>query len=163
MSAPFSRTLEASARLADGLTVLMSTRTLPSLNPARNPSGPSATDLSASVFVTIAKVTSAAAETALGESPHFMPRSTSHCALERVRLYPVTACPLSSSLFTIWLPITPSPMNPRFAIRLRLLIKKTIFSLLRPDHCSENCANHRAPAADEPALLHARPANHAAL
>src|SRR5712671_2594812 len=117
MSAPFSRTLEASARLAEGLTVLMSISNLPALSPARNPSFPSATDLRASVFVTIEKVTSAAAETARGESPHFMLRSTSHCAFERVRLYPVTTCPLSSSLFTIWLPIVPSPMNPRFAIR----------------------------------------------
>src|SRR5467141_2812418 len=123
MSAPFSRTLEASTRLAEGLTVLMSIRTLPALNPARNPPGPSETDFKASVLETIEKVTSAAAETARGESPHFIPRSTSHCAFERVRLYPVTTCPLSSSLFTIWLPITPSPMNPRFAIRLHLPIK----------------------------------------
>src|SRR5258705_101592 len=84
MSAPFSRTLEASTRLAEGLTVLMSIRTLPPLNPARNPSGPSETDFKASVLATITKVTSAAAETARGESPHFMPRSTSHFAFERV-------------------------------------------------------------------------------
>src|SRR3981189_955492 len=123
MSAPFSRTLEASTRLAEGLTVLMSIRTLPALNPARNPSGPSETDFKASVLATITKVTSAAAPTARGESPHFIPRSTSHCAFERVRLYPVTACPLSSSLFTMLLPITPSPMNPRFAIRPALLFE----------------------------------------
>ena len=40
----------------------------------------------AEALVTIEKVKSAAALTARGESPHFMPRSISHCALERVRL-----------------------------------------------------------------------------
>src|ERR1700740_3783861 len=126
MSAPFSRTLEASARLAAGLTVLMSIRTLLALNPARNPSGPSATVFSASVFVTMHNVISAAAETARGVSPHFMPRSTSHCAFARVRLYPVTTCPLSSSRLTIWPPITPSPMKPTFAMRSGLLIEKNV-------------------------------------
>ena len=41
MSAPFSRTLAASARLTVGLTVLMSMKILPALNPASIPSGPS--------------------------------------------------------------------------------------------------------------------------
>src|SRR6267143_2065538 len=123
MSAPFSRTLEASTRLAEGLTVLMSIRTLPALNPARNLPGPSETDFKASVLETIEKVTYAAAETEREEYPQLIPRSTSHCAFERLRLYPVTTCPLSSSLFIIWLPITPSPMNPKFAIRRGLLIE----------------------------------------
>src|SRR5579872_5831903 len=127
MSAPFSLTLEASARLADGLTVLISIRILSALNPARNPSGPSATVFKASVFVTMDKVTSAAAETARGVSPHFIPWSTSHCAFERVRLYPVTVWPLSRSLFTICPPITPSPMNPKFAMRSVLPDRRWVF------------------------------------
>src|ERR1700682_287975 len=139
----------------------MSIRTLPALNPARSPFGPSATDFKDSVFVTIEKVTSAASPTARGFSPHFMPRSTSHCAFERVRLYPVTTCPLSSSRFTIWLPMTPSPMNPKFAIRCCLLIENGALRL--PDFGrSENCLNPRAPAEDEPASPHALLANHGA-
>ena len=38
----------------------------------------------------MAKVKSAARATARGESAQCMPWSISHCALERVRLYPVT-------------------------------------------------------------------------
>ena len=86
MSAPFSRTCAASARLTAGLTVLMSTKTLPALNPASIPSGPSNTCSSAAEFVTMEKVTSAAAQTARGESAHFMPRSISRCAFDFVRL-----------------------------------------------------------------------------
>ena len=40
MSAPFSRTLAASARLTVGLTVLMSMKILPALMPASMPSWP---------------------------------------------------------------------------------------------------------------------------
>ena len=86
MSAPFSRTRAARARLTAGLTVLMSTRTLPALNPASMPSGPSNTCSSAAELVTIDSVTSAAAQTARGESAHFMPRSISRCAFDLVRL-----------------------------------------------------------------------------
>ena len=43
MSAPFSRTLAASARLTAGLTVLISTQTLPGPSPSNRPFGPSAT------------------------------------------------------------------------------------------------------------------------
>ncbi len=116
MSAPFSRTFAASARLTSGLTVLMSTKILPAPRPARIPSGPSVMASSAAALVTIAKVTSEQLATARGESAHFIPLSISHCALDRVRLYPVTVWPLLSSRSTIWPPITPRPMNPRFAI-----------------------------------------------
>src|SRR5688572_30740386 len=116
MSAPFSRTLSATVRLTAGLTVLMSTTTLSLARPVRNPSAPVDTPSSALESVTITKITSAACATALGESPHFMPRSINHCALERVRLYPVTVCPLSSSRFAMRLPMAPSPMYPRLAI-----------------------------------------------
>ena len=58
MSAPFSRTFAASARLTSGLTVLMSMWNLPGEIPASNPSGPSVTAESAAALVTIVKVTS---------------------------------------------------------------------------------------------------------
>ena len=86
MSAPFSRTFAASARLTSGLTVLMSMWNLPAPMPSSNPSGPSVTAASAAAFVTMVNVTSDAAATALGDSANFMPLSISHCALERVRL-----------------------------------------------------------------------------
>ena len=86
MSAPFSRTFAAMARLVAGLTVLMSTNTLPALRPAIIPSGPSAMARSASELVTMAMVTSTDWLTARGESAHFMPLSISHCAFARVRL-----------------------------------------------------------------------------
>src|SRR5260370_6513583 len=79
------------------------------------PSGPFITAPSAAEFVTIEKTTSDSPTTALGESAHFIPFLISHSAFERVRLYPVTLCPLLSSRFTISLPITPRPTNPNFA------------------------------------------------
>jgi hypothetical protein len=86
MSARFSRTRSARARLTAGLTVLMSTKTLPALRPASKPSGPSATAWSAAELVTMAKTTSAAAATARGESAQRMPFWINHSALPRVRL-----------------------------------------------------------------------------
>src|ERR1700730_9300853 len=121
MSAPLPRTLAASARLTAGLTVLMSAKILPCPSPASSPSGPSVMADKATALVTMAKVTSPAADTALGESAHPMPRSISHCAFDRVRLYPVTVWPLLSSRFTIWLPITPRPTNPRLAMCLQTM------------------------------------------
>ncbi len=41
ISAPRARTLAASARLTAGLTVLMSMKIFPELNPANRPAGPS--------------------------------------------------------------------------------------------------------------------------
>src|SRR5271167_4932209 len=117
MSAPFSRTFAASARLTSGLTVLMSMWNLPAPIPASDPSGPSVTAASAAAFVTIVNVTSDAAAAPLGESAKFIPLSINHCALERVRLKPVTACPFSSRRATMLPPITPRPMNPSFAIQ----------------------------------------------
>ena len=67
MSAPFSRTLAASARLTAGLTVLMSMWNFPVEKPASNPSGPSVIAVRAVAFVTIVKVTSAFWATARGE------------------------------------------------------------------------------------------------
>ena len=116
MSAPFARTFSATARLTAGLTVLMSTTTLPWPKTGQEPVGPSDTASSAFESVTMTKITSAASATALGESPHFIPRSISHCAFERVRLYPVTVCPLSSSRLAMRLPMAPRPMYPRFAM-----------------------------------------------
>src|SRR5580693_1466696 len=63
------------------------------------------------------KITSDATATAFGESANFMPLSINHCALERVRLYPVTVCPFSSRRATRLPPITPRPMNPSLAIQ----------------------------------------------
>ena len=68
MSAPFARTFSATSRLTAGLTVLLSTITLPSRRPARNPSAPSDTASSDFESVTMTKITSAASATALGES-----------------------------------------------------------------------------------------------
>src|ERR1700730_4695913 len=89
MSAPRSRTFAARARLTLGLTVLMSRKILPGPRPASIPSEPSAIAEMAAALVTMAKVKSDAEATARGESSHFMPLSISHCAFERVRLYPV--------------------------------------------------------------------------
>ncbi len=86
MSAPFSRTFAASARLTSGLTVLISMWNFPDEIPASNPSAPSVTAASAAAFVTIVKVMSEANATAFGESANFIPRSINHCAFERVRL-----------------------------------------------------------------------------
>src|SRR5260370_39769264 len=116
MSAPFSRTLLARARLTSGLTVLMSTKTLSGPSPASNPSGPSATAARAAELVTIANVTSDAEATSRGDDAQRIPLSISHCALGRVRLYPVTVWPLLSRRATISPPIVPSPTNPRIAI-----------------------------------------------
>src|SRR3989442_9252956 len=126
MSAPFSRTWAATARLTAGLTVLMSTTTFPGLSPASNPSRPSATASSDLESVTMMKITSAASATARGESLHFIPVSTSHCAFERVRLYPVTRWPLASSLAAIFPPITPRPTYPRLAIFSQIALRMQV-------------------------------------
>src|SRR5688572_26605238 len=94
----------------------MSTTVLPGPRPASSPSGPSATALSAFVSVTITKVTSAAFATAPGESAHRRPLSSSHCAFDLVRLWPVTVCPFPSSRSAVRPPIAPRPTYPRFAI-----------------------------------------------
>ena len=115
MSPPLARTRSASARLAAGLTVLMSTTILPGPMPSTSPSGPLAAASSAAESVTITKTTSEAAATARGESPHFMPLSSSHCAFALVRLWPVTVWPLAIRRSAIRPPMTPRPMYPRFA------------------------------------------------
>ena len=86
MSPPRSRHLAAMARLSSGLTVLMSTSTLPALMPARMPSGPSVMAASAFESLTEVNKTSDAAATARGESAQSMPLSRNGCALSRVRL-----------------------------------------------------------------------------
>ena len=86
MSAPFSRTFEASVRLTVGLTVLISMKVLPALMPASIPSGPSVMAAMAAELVTMAKMKSETLATVRGESAHCIPFSTSHCALDRVRL-----------------------------------------------------------------------------
>src|SRR5262249_23117875 len=58
----------------------------------------------------------AAWATARGESPHRIPLSMSHCALDFVRLWPVTECPCAMSRSAIRPPIAPRPTYPRFAI-----------------------------------------------
>src|SRR5438034_10919470 len=63
------------------------------------------------------KTNSPACAAARGVSARFMPASTSHCAFDLVRLYPVTACPASSNRFTMRLPMTPRPTKPTFAIK----------------------------------------------
>src|ERR1700675_3970389 len=115
MSPPFSRIFPAISRLNAGLTVLISTNNFPGVAAAIIPSGPFITAPSAAEFVTIEKITSDSATTARGVSAHFIPFLISHSAFERVRLYPVTLCPLLSSRFTISLPITPRPTNPNLA------------------------------------------------
>jgi len=78
--------LAASARLAAGLVVLMSIRSLPGPRPARIPSGPSAMACSAAALVTMEKITSEAWATARGESAQRIPRFTNPSAFARVRL-----------------------------------------------------------------------------
>src|SRR5207247_7629228 len=63
------------------------------------------------------KTNSPACAAARGVSARFMPASTSLCAFDLVRLYPVTACPASSNRFTMRLPMTPRPTKPTFAIK----------------------------------------------
>src|SRR5713226_842938 len=136
MSPPFSLTVAATSLLYAGLTVLISTKTLPGVTPASIPPGPFITAPSAAEFVTIENVTSDAATTARGESANFIPFLTSHSAFERVRLYPVTEWPLLSSRFTISLPITPSPTNPSFAINPSSPTKNL---QLKTDDSSHDC------------------------
>jgi hypothetical protein len=66
IAAPSSRTRPESSTLASGLTVLMSTYSLPGLSAARIPSGPSLMSFSALSSVTMLNVTSAAAATSRG-------------------------------------------------------------------------------------------------
>src|SRR5580704_8368315 len=73
----------------------------------------------------------------------------SHCAFDRVRLYPTTVCPLLSRRFTIRPPITPRPTNPRFAIGIDPKITGW-FSTVRD--APRWPWNPRGPAASEPAL-----------
>jgi hypothetical protein len=90
ISAPFSLTFAATARLTSGLTVLMSMTTLPAESPASRPSGPLVTASSEAEFVTITKMKSAAWQTAFGDPANVIPFSTSQSAFDLVRLYPVT-------------------------------------------------------------------------
>jgi hypothetical protein len=115
ISPPFSRIFAAISRLKAGLTVLISTNNFPGVTAAIIPSGPFITAPSAAEFVTIERITSDSRTTAPGVSAHFIPFLISHSPFERVRLYPVTLCPLLSSRFTISLPITPRPTNPNLA------------------------------------------------
>ncbi len=85
-SAPAPRASSASARLAAGDPVVMSTQTLPGRRPARIPSGPSATASSARAFVTMVKTTSAASAVSRGVPRSTSPASTSACAFSGVRL-----------------------------------------------------------------------------
>src|SRR6188474_3855983 len=62
------------------------------------------------------KTTSDDSATPRGVSAHFMPLSISHCALDLVRLVPVTVCPLAIRRSVIRPPMTPRPTYPRFAI-----------------------------------------------
>src|SRR5215469_2796713 len=126
-SPPFSRTFSAISRLNAGLTVLRSTRILPGFTPASIPSGPFITAANAAELVTMESVMSLALTTSLGVFAHFIPFCISHSAFERVRLYPVTVWPLPSSRFTISLPITPKPTNPRFAMKLSLPLNRSFY------------------------------------
>ena len=86
MAAPRASTAAPTSRVALGLTVLMSTYTAPGRRPATRPSAPRATARRASGSVTMLNTTSAAVETARGESASRIPRSTSGLAFSRVRL-----------------------------------------------------------------------------
>jgi len=79
-------TLSRLDRLVAGLTVLMSTTTLPALRPASSPVGPPTTASSALWSITMMKMTSAASATAFGVSAQAMPLSISGCAFAFVRL-----------------------------------------------------------------------------
>ena len=91
MRAPAASTRAARLLETAGLTELMSTYTLPSDNPASTPSGPSVTDRSASLSVTIVNTTSPASAASRGVSAHRIPSAISQSALDRVRLVPVTS------------------------------------------------------------------------
>ena len=80
------------------------------------------------------KTTSDDSATARGVSPHFRPASSNHCALDFVRLWPVTVWPAFSRRFAIRLPIVPSPTNPRFAISLASLRRYARESVLHRHH-----------------------------
>ena len=69
-----------------GEAVVESTQIRPCFRPARIPSCPRATASSASVFVTIERITSTCSATSRGVPSRIRPRSTSHCAFSRVRL-----------------------------------------------------------------------------
>ena len=81
IAAPSARARSASAVLASGLTVLMSTQIFPAASPASRPSGPAAIASSAASSVTMLKTTSAVSATSRGVSRQTRPSSSSGAAL----------------------------------------------------------------------------------
>ena len=90
MCAPRPDTRPASSRVSSGLAVDMSMYTFRGARPARIPSGPSVTALTAAVFVTIVKTISLRSATSRGVSPQPMPASSNHPAFSFVRFQPLT-------------------------------------------------------------------------
>jgi hypothetical protein len=68
------------------------------------------------VLLTIVKINSAVSAAARGVLAHPIPAFNNGCALEGVRLYPVSWWPASNSLCAIRLPIVPRPTKPIFAV-----------------------------------------------
>src|SRR5574341_125204 len=96
------------------------------------PSSPSVTARNALILAIMEKTTSDNCAATQGLSAHFMPALSRGCALARVRLYPVTLCPASSSRLAIRLPMTPNPTKPMFAIGyIRNLNSKSVFRASR--------------------------------
>src|SRR5262245_34481400 len=90
----------------------MSTSTLPAFDPARAPCDPSITSRTSLGKPTIAKTTSEASATALGEAAHFAPFANSGSAFSLRRLKTVAANPAFIRWPTMLAPITPVPIHP---------------------------------------------------
>ncbi len=112
IAAPSARACSASARLAPGLTVLMSTQIFPAVRPARSPSEPAAIVSSAASSVTMLNTTSAVSATSRGVSRQTRPRSSSGSALALVRFQPTSGWPEASRRPATRPPIAPRPTNP---------------------------------------------------
>src|SRR4051812_1521321 len=120
IAAPRAFTRSATARLAWGLTVLMSTQSFPAPRPARIPSGPDATLSSTPSSGTEVKTTSAASATSRGVSRQPSPWSTRPCACSRWRASPKTVYPAARNRAAIFPPMCPSPTNPSMVIGFSL-------------------------------------------
>src|SRR5262245_19914500 len=97
---------------SDGSLVVMSTKTVPGLLPARAPCGPSITSRTSAGKPTIENTTSDRSATALGLSAHFAPLASRASALDLVRLETVMEKPRSIRWPHMLRPMTPVPIQP---------------------------------------------------
>ena len=86
LATPLALAASAISTASDGSLVVISTRTLPSFDPASAPFLPSITSRTSLGNPTMAKITSEASATARGESAHTAPFATAESDFDLVRL-----------------------------------------------------------------------------